>query len=236
MKQSLADTGTDTALVVSDPPPNPPAIQERRALGPHEGLDGEFDMGDIEVPRLNLVGKTSKLVSKTTPAGVFLYNKSVQVGDGETPFRLAVLSISKEYWQKLPEGSSERPMVFKTIREVREAGGSTDYGTTDLPFQKAGRTFVLIESDTESPGFSFESSGKFYAPASWFLSGTAFTAAAMKFITDMATRKPGTNPCFYEVTSKIETNSKGSWYLPVVRITRDEVPEELLQQVRAVFA
>ena len=210
------------------------------ATGGVEGLEGEFDMSDIQIPRLNLIGKTSKMVSRETPAGFFVLNKETVVGDGEKPFRLIVINIAKEYWQKLPEGSQERPMVFKTLREVREAGGSVEYGAEkkgDLQFQSCGRVTCLIESDEEKPGFIFEADGKFYAPAIWFLSGTTYGAVGKKFVSDsqITLRKSGISSRFYEITSKIESNAKGSWYLPQARLTTQAPPEELMTQVRELF-
>lgn len=236
MKHTLTDQPPVEETAITPTPAKTLAPTEQKHLGVHEGLDGEWDLSDIQFPKLNLVGKTSKLVSRENPAGVYLYDKSIQVGDGEKPFRLIVLSQAKEYWQKLPEGSTERPMVFKELREVREAGGSVEYGTTDLPFQRAARCLVLIESDTAQNGFDFEADGKFYAMAQWFLTGTAFTAAAMKFATDTAKRKPGAPKPFYEITAEIKSNTKASWYVPVVRITRDTAAPELIDQVKAAFA
>ncbi|MEO7099083.1 MAG: hypothetical protein ABI162_06955 [Luteolibacter sp.] len=206
-----------------------------KSLPQHEGLEGDFDMSDLQHPKFQLVGKTSKLVSKTVPAGSFVLNKTLVVGDGETPVLVSPLAMTKEYWQKMPEGSTERPAVFKNIRDVREFGGSVEYGSPDIPFQNAARVLALVRSERELPYFIYQDDGKFHALVLWFIAGTAYTSAAKQFVTDFVNRPKGAPTKFYEVTSSIQSNAKGSWYLPNVRLTKDEVSENLLNQVKALL-
>lgn len=235
MKESFAQTEeepTTTTALAKRPPAQPPAAQSGNLIG-------EFSKTDLQWPRLNLVGKNSELVNEGKRPGSFVLDRGAEVGDGKSPMRIVVLSIQKEYWQKLPQGAQERPMVFQRLDDVHDVGGSVNQNDKDsVPFQECGRCLVLVESTSEEPSFIFEASGKFYAPAVWFLSGTAYGAAGRKFVTDatITLRKVGgLQTRFYEITSKITSNSKGSWFLPVVRLTTDEVPKDLIEQVTSLF-
>ena len=88
---------------------------------PIQGLDGqiqgEFSRRDLTIPKLNLVNKTGEL-SNTFPAGSFLYNREVVIGDGKKPCQITITRMAKFYLQDLPYGSGEMPKNFSTLRAV----------------------------------------------------------------------------------------------------------------------
>ena len=120
---------------------------------PIQGLDGqvqgEFSRRDLTIPKLNLVNKTGEL-SNTFPAGSFLYNREVVLGDGKKPCQITITRMAKFYLQDLPYGSGEMPKNFSTLRDVRAAGGAlaTDQDAEEGVdrYSEAMTCIVLVKS------------------------------------------------------------------------------------------
>lgn len=186
-------------------------------------IQGEFSRRDLTIPRMNLVAKTGEL-SNTFPAGSFVYNREVVLGDGKKPCPITVTRVVKFYLQDVPYGSGEMPKNFASLRDVHAAGGAlaTDQDAEEGVdrYSEAMTCIVLVKSPEKShPLFPFEYEGGHYAIAQWLLTKSAYKQTGRKLFTDaMYALKAGIDTAEYELTSSIRTNSAGSWYVPVVKL------------------
>lgn len=186
-------------------------------------VQGEFSRSDFTVPKLNLVNKTGEL-SNSFPAGSFLYNREVLLGDGKKPCQITLTRVAKFYMQDLPFGSGEMPKTFSSIRDVRAAGGAlagdqdTEEGVDR--YAEAMTCFVLVKSPAgEHALFPFEHEGNYYALAQWLLTKSAYKQTGRKIFTDsQLALRAGIDTACYELTSTLRTNSMGSWYVPMVKL------------------
>jgi hypothetical protein len=188
-------------------------------------VNGEFTASDIVIPYLNLVAKTGEL-SNQFPAGAFVYNREVIIGDGKKPAQITVLRITKFYRQDLPFGTEETPKTFSTKRDVVAAGGhvgwSADAEEGSERYSEAMDCIVLLKSPTKGNAmFPFEFGGENYALAKWYITKSAYKSVGAKLFTDsQMALKDGIDTASYELTSQIKTAAVGSWYVPVVKLSQ----------------
>jgi len=209
---------------------------------PIQGLDGqiqgEFSRKDLTIPKLNLVNKTGEL-SNNFPAGSFLYNREVIIGDGKKACPITITRMAKFYLQDLPYGSGEMPKNFSTLRDVRAAGGAlandaeAEEGVDR--YSEAMTCIVLVKSPEKGHAlFPFEFDKEHYALAQWLLTKSAYKQTGRKLFTDsQLALRAGVDTASYELTSSIRTNSQGSWYVPVVKLGSKH-DEKFIEFVRSL--
>lgn len=230
MKTSFAKPVTKQPMKQEEPKSTELAVQETTSTEiamPVQGLDGqiqgEFSRSDLTIPKLNLVNKTGEL-SNSFPAGSFLYNREVVIGDGKKPCPITLTRVAKFYLQDLPFGSGEMPKNFSSIRDVRAAGGAlaTEQDAEEGVdrYSEAMTCIVLVKSPVgEHALFPFQYGKDYYALAQWLLTKSAYKQTGRKIFTDsQLALRAGIDTASYELTSSLRTNSMGSWYVPTVKL------------------
>ena len=193
-------------------------------------VNGEFTASDIVIPYLNLVAKTGEL-SNQFPAGAFVYNREVIIGDGKKPAQITVLRITKFYRQDIPFGAEETPKTFSTERDVIAAGGhvgwSADAEEGSDRYSQAMECIVLLKSPNKGNAmFPFEFGDESYALAKWYITKSAYKSVGAKLFSDsQMALKAGIDTASYELTSQIKTAAVGSWYVPVVKLGQKHDPK-----------
>lgn len=211
------------------------------------GVVGEVSMSDIKLPRLNLVQKVGNLADQFTP-GSIVFEKSIVLSDGKTPLDLTPLQIRKMYQLKQEWGegdSGEAPEVYNTAAEVREAGGSLQWGDARFFAEIAHIQFAVklpLESLSDELKEAAEVVDLFpyiygddaYALAMWTVASSAYTALAKPLFTASASLlRNGLYHGHYKVTSEIRKNAKNSWYAPRPSFAGKHTPEaaEFFKQI-----
>jgi hypothetical protein len=184
---------------------------------PATGLTGEWSGADIQIPRLSLVQKSGTLADEF-PKGAFVYNREVVIGDGDSPFKLTVLTARKYYQEDIPFGESENlPRIFDRLEDARAAGFTLEWDS-DLPrVKEAADLVVLIPIHAEHASFKF--GGQSYARALWTLVSSAYNSAAKPIVTAAVCGhlREGLHKGGWDVTSTLRTNQRNSWYVPTLR-------------------
>lgn len=202
-------------------------------------MQGDWDRGDIRLPRINLIHKTSdNALIKAFGIGSFAYDKEVKLSDGETPVEITCLVAIKDYVQKLPYGDSEMPATFKSAQEVLDNGGSLNYKDADSGnyFQERAhlQLVVAMPEGTDEAGealFPYEFEGKAYGMALMTVVSSAFTSVGKEIATLRNNNKVMRNGLWLgrlNLTSEVKKNSKNSWHIPVVKYV-GEVPAALAE-------
>lgn len=183
-------------------------------------VQGEVNLSDLRLPRLNLVQRTGDLPDKFG-FGSFIINKEVSLGNA---VEFIALSLKKQYQEKRPYGDTERGAVYDTAEQVREAGGTLGYA--DYQFSELAHIFLLLKEpegldtnpDAESVRdlFMYEIAGARWAPVIYSVGRSSYTSLAKALLTarQFMLRK-GLWTGRWAMTSKIEKGPKGTWVIPL---------------------
>lgn len=196
-----------------------------------EGVEGEIDMGDIQLPRLNLVGHSGKLKTKFTP-GTFLFAKEVILSDGKTPLEITFLHIKKQFQEALPfNPDGPTPKLFNTSEEVRAAGGHFDWETKEGLYRDIAHLWCLIECPPTATAeqrelFFLDFNGRAFAQAMYTVNGGAYTSVAKPVITAAASHlKTGLYKGKWKLTSEEREDARNTWMSPILKTAGKHTPE-----------
>lgn len=205
----------------------------------NEGLEGEFNKGDLKIPGLNLVQGVGPLSEFFTP-GQVIYNGEEVIytppGPNQpvpAPVKITVVKARKFLQEKLPYGSEVMPRRFNTEQEARGAGLYPLWEKNDAPkdagfFQPVLDCQVLIEGDPEkNSSWPLEFEGKVYAMARWYIQSVAYNVAAKTILT--ATQLGGLRNHLFEgywlLAPKREKVGQNLVWLPRIRWGNKHTPE-----------
>jgi len=186
------------------------------------GLAGDFDQSDINLPRINLVAKTSALVDEGFTPGAVVLNKEATLSLKDKPLRIIVTAMVKQFQEDVEWGAEDLPKVFNTEEEVYEAGYSLDWGSPNMCRPIAHITMLVeapegLEEDALEL-FPYENDGKYYAMAIYTASKSAYKPTAKEIATYATFAKgQGVWTTAWNFTSKLRTEGDVSWFTPSMK-------------------
>jgi hypothetical protein len=198
----------------------PATVSTVVASNQNNDVQGEINLSDLRLPRLNLVQRTGDLPDKFG-FGEFILNKTCVLG---RPLEFIALSLKKQYQEKRPYGDTERGAVYDTIDQVREHGGVIGFG--DYQFSELAHVFMLVkqpdnlESDKDAEAvvdlFMYEIAGAKWAPVIYSVGRSSYTSLGKALLTarQFMLRK-GLWTGRWTLDSEIQKGPKGTWSIPV---------------------
>jgi hypothetical protein len=233
LKKAAADAAPAEPQTAPQEPSN--ALAERPAatvgfVTPNSSMEGEFDMRDIQIPRLSQVQKVGNLSDSFAP-GAFVYNKEVVVSDGKTPMKLIVAKVTKKFIESLPFGSEAIARVYNRVEDARADGLVYGVKGAENAVVEFADMIVLLEkpetaNEAADALFTSEFEGKSYGLALWTLRSSAYSAAAKPVITTVMQNKSlRAGTWTWDLTSELRKNGQNSWYVPKIRISGKTKPE-----------
>lgn len=227
-------TDIDFKRQTVDPDWTPPADEQLPALKNFftgqgaEDMEGEWDQGDVGLPRLTLIHAMDKrALAGTFKPGSFVYNNESVL---EQPFPLVVIRSKKGYLQKLNQmerSSGAIPRMVWTAAEVREMGGSFDYPCPvgSIPFQEFADLLVLV-GQKKNESFPFEHDSHVFAPAMYRAKGTAYTRVVRPLGAMRAlTLRDGTINGLWTMAVTQEQVNNNPTFVPVFKFVRRNTAE-----------
>lgn len=185
-----------------------------------EGVEGEVDYSDIQLPRINLVQKMSDLVDAGFKAGDLVYNKELLLPQ---PVEVVVTRVRKQYQQSLPYGSEDTPDTCDTLEEVKARGGSTEFGDENH-YAPVAHMQLLVAKPADCPEelaelFAYTAEGKDWAPAMLTVKSSSYTSAAKPvFTAAFNVLRSGLAKGKWHLTSVQKSSPKGTWHVPVMKL------------------
>lgn len=185
------DTGVVAEVLGEEPDEVLPATVNPAAMASVTGITGEINAKDIRFPRLQMAYGVGGLAEKFVPGDLVINGEYLIAHKGEK-ITVVVLGASlywKEYLSQEAFKAQMKPRIFMTDREVRAAGGTTEWANGVGPtFSRAGTFRLLIEKPEklECELFGITLDGKQYAPAEWHLDKGAYASVGPEITSSLA--------------------------------------------------
>lgn len=217
--------------------------------------DENIPLGDIILPRLNIVQKVGEL-SNIFDGGTILLNAEQVIyscpkdaklqapsPEAPTPLSILVLGLQAAKYVEKTEGGT-RGSIYNTAQEVVNAGGTLDYNeakVTGRPLYQPSRTaLVLLEKPEgiDDANFPHQRDGKQYCTALWSMKGSSYNNGAKVLMTARQIGKlrdvkdaegnvigGGYRSAFYTFATKLASYNGQFYYIPVLRPADVSTPE-----------
>ncbi|MGA0406456.1 MAG: hypothetical protein ACO3PR_00075 [Limisphaerales bacterium] len=202
------------------------------------GLSGDFQQSDVNLPRINIVAKTSQLVDDGFTPGAIVLNKEVELVKKDEPLKVIVLNMLKQFQEDVAWGEDRAPRVFNSHTELEAAGFSTEWGSPNLCRPMAHITMMIEAPDGLSNEgaelFPYEFNEKLYAMAVLTASKSAYKTTAKEIATFAAfAQGAGVWTTAWNLTSKLRTEGDVSWFSPALK-RAGRINDDLLAFVEGV--
>tara|TARA_R110002020_G_scaffold125207_4_gene282341 strand:- start:5192 stop:5905 length:714 start_codon:yes stop_codon:yes gene_type:complete len=226
-KTDKVEVAEENALQTIEAPAMPVSSVEIQ----NTSVSGEISRADLQVPTLKLAQRVGEL-GELFPPGTFVLNNEHALSDGKEEIKLVVGHWNKYYLENLEYGTDQMPRSAKTLAEVAELEGTTEWIDGVPPtWVPIGVATCIIEGEDESH-FPFEYNDKRYAMALWTMRNTAYKRAGRVIMTAAAYNlKQGLEYGAWNLTSALTTLGKNKVYVPSIK-TSGRNDEEFADFVR----
>lgn len=217
MKMNLTAATEEVALTKSEPTTT---------------LQGDWNISDINIPRVNLVQKMSP-TSEDFKLGTFLFDKTIPVTTEQTErAEIVVLTLKKYYEEDKAYGDGELPVRFDTEQQAKDAGYFHKWDKTAdqdaLRYSERADAVLLLPVPLEHAHYEHDGVG--YVKGLLTLKGTSYKSCAKILATAFV--NPSLDGKGYKVKwefgSQKMTSKSISWYVPVA-FNRGKHTDEFVQ-------
>jgi len=199
---------------------------------PTATLQGDWNISDINIPRVNLVQKMSP-TSEDFNLGTFLFDKTIPVtNEQKERAEFVVLTLKKYYEEDKAYGDGELPVRFDTEQQAKDAGYFHKWDKTAdqdaLRYSERADAVLLLPVPLEHA--HYEHNGVGYVKGLLTLKGTSYKSCAKILATAFV--NPSLDGKGYKVKwefgSQKMTSKSISWYVPVA-FNRGKHTDEFVQ-------
>lgn len=217
MKMNLTAATEEVALTKSEPTAT---------------LQGDWNISDINIPRVNLVQKMSP-TSEDFNLGTFLFDKTIPVtNEQKERAEFVVLTLKKYYEEDKAYGDGELPVRFDTEQQAKDAGYFHKWDKTAdqdaLRYSERADAVLLLPVPLEHAHYEHDGVG--YVKGLLTLKGTSYKSCAKILATAFV--NPSLDGKGYKVKwefgSQKMTSKSISWYVPVA-FNRGKHTDEFVQ-------
>jgi len=186
---------------------------------------------DIDVPRINVVQKTSDIEA---PLGAVVLDKQHTLAEADQPVPVTVLSVIKGWRENIDYDSDEIPRIAYTQEEANQIDQNSEYDM--LEFAEITLLFRQPEGNDDEAAYPFAIGEENYAIGRINVAKDAYRQTFKRLATFAAFNpKASLQHRVWEFKSSLISRGKYSWFAPSLGITQDE-PTEAVKTFVESFA
>jgi|TARA_A100001391_G_scaffold141117_2_gene99001 hypothetical protein len=186
---------------------------------------------DIDVPRINVVQKTSDIEA---PLGAVVLDKQHTLAEADQPVPVTVLSVIKGWRENIDYDSDEIPQIAYTQEEANQIDQNSEYDM--LEFAEITLLFRQPEGNDDEAAYPFAIGEENYAIGRINVAKDAYRQTFKRLATFAAFNpKASLQHRVWEFRSSLISRGKYSWFAPSLGITQDE-PTEAVKTFVESFA
>lgn len=201
------------------------AVQEKSSLSVTNTDGLQFDQSDIDIPRINVVQKTSDIEAST---GSLVLEKKFVLLKAEEVGQVVVVSAVKQWKEDIPFDEGTMGRIASTPEAAAQLGLESSYPI--LEFAEIRLLFRQPEKSTDDSAYPYPIGDGNYAIGKLYVAKDAYRQTYKRLITFAAFNKSIQlrNRLWNFQTQMIE-KGKYSWYVPSLAISQTETPAEVLE-------
>ena len=193
-------------------------------------LPDTIDASDIDIPRVNVVQKTSDITCRDgepAPYGSLVLDKSIVLAQPEAAIKVIPLIATKQWREDIPYDSDDVPRIAGSEAEKNQLALDSEYNLLEF----AEITF-LFQGDDDVEAFPLPLGKENYAMGRINVAKDAYRQT-FKMLTTFAVFNKTTpiHTRLWNLTSSAITRGKYSWFAPSLAITQDEPSKEVVSFV-----
>ena len=194
-------------------------------------LPDTIDASDIDIPRINVVQKTSDITCRDgepAPYGSLVLDKSIVLSQPETPIKVIPLIATKQWREDIPYDSDDVPRLAGSEVEKNPFALDSEYNLLEF----AEITFLFEGNEDDVEAFPLPLGKKNYAMGRINVAKDAYRQTFKRLATfAVFNKKTPIHTRLWNLTSSAITRGKYSWFAPSLTITQAEPSEEVVSFV-----
>ena len=184
----------------------------------------QFDMSDIDIPRLNITQKTS---SFEAPTGSLVLDKTHVILQPNTGINVVVVKADKMWREDTPFDEDVVPQIARTPEELAALSARTSY-----PIIEFAEIILMIPpvpgEEVDHSVYQFPIAGNQWAIGKLNVQKDAYRQTFKRLATFQGLNP--TVPFFakqWNLSVGLMTKGKYSWWVPSLKVTDEPVSEEI---------
>ena len=183
----------------------------------------EISSSDIDVPRVNIVQKTSEIEA---PLGAVVLDKQHVLAEADEAISVTVLSALKGWRENIDYDSDEIPQIAYSQKEADEIKANSEYDM--LEFAEITILFKQPEGCDNDAAYPFPIGNDNYAIGRLNVSKDAYRQTFKRLATFAAFNpKASLQNRLWDFKSAMISRGKYSWFCPALSISQDEPSDDV---------
>ena len=206
---------TETATALVEAPKNELAAANASGI--------VISSSDIDVPRVNVVQKTSEIEA---PLGAVVLDKQHVLAEADETIPVTVLSVLKGWRENIDYDSDEIPQIAHSQKEADQIKANSEYEM--LEFAEITLLFQQPEGNNDEAAYPFAIGDESYAIGRINVAKDAYRQTFKRLATFAAFNpKASLQHRIWDFKSSLISRGKYSWFAPSLAISQAEPTEEV---------